>query len=260
MKRPLIFFRNDDVRNSLDESLVIITELFIKHKIPITHAVEPANVTRPVADWLLNLKKQHPGIIEIVQHGYDHSKKAVTTSGEFGGSRTYEEQYKDIADGIKLLDQYFGKYWFRAFTFPYGAYNYETLRALKDLNYNVVSTGYTHSLKRRVLNTAGTLLRKKFLVNKPINYFNEKIPGFGMLELPTSINLTKKMLDENNSIQKTFAELKEEFELKKSSFHLIGFLMHHRWWKGDDFKAMDELLAYLKKGNYSFTTMERLND
>jgi peptidoglycan/xylan/chitin deacetylase (PgdA/CDA1 family) len=260
MKHPVIFFRNDDVRDSLDESLVIITGLFVKHKIPISHAVEPANVTQPVANWLLKVKKQYPDIIEIVQHGYDHSKKAVTASGEFGGTRTYEDQYNDIAESIKLMHRYFGKCWFKAFTFPYGTYNYETLRALKDLNYNVVSTGYTHSLKRYFLNTAGTLLKKKFLINKPIHYFNEKIPGLGMLELPTSINMTKRTLDENNSIQKTFEELKKEFELKKSAFHLIGFLIHHRWWKEDDFKAMDELLAYLKKGNYSFTTMERLND
>jgi peptidoglycan/xylan/chitin deacetylase (PgdA/CDA1 family) len=260
MKQPVIFFRNDDVRDSLDESLVIITELFIKYKIPVSHAVEPANVTQPVVDWLLKLKKQYPDIIEIVQHGYDHSKKAVTTSGEFGGSRNYEEQYKEISDGKRLLDNYFGSHWFRAFTFPYGAYNYETLLALKKLDYHVVSTGYTHSLKRRVLNGVGTLLRRKFLINKPINYFNERIPGLGMLELPTSINLTKTTLDENNSVQKSFTELKEEFEFKKDSFQIIGFLMHHRWWKGDDYTAMEELLAYLKKGNYSFTTMEKLND
>jgi peptidoglycan/xylan/chitin deacetylase (PgdA/CDA1 family) len=260
MKQPVIFFRNDDVRNSLDESLIKITDIFIRHGIPISHAVEPANVTQQVVDWLLNKKKEYPGIIEIVQHGYDHSKKAITTSGEFGGSRNYEEQYKDIAEGKALLDKYFGTKWFPAFTFPYGAYNYETLRALKALGYNVVSTGYTHSLKRKILNGAGTMLRKKFLINKPINYFNEKIPGFGMLELPTSINLTKKTLDEDNSIQKTFSELKEEFEAKKNSFQLIGFLMHHRWWKDSDYAAMDELLAYLKNEKYTFTTMEKLND
>lgn len=260
MKKPIIFFRNDDVRDKLDESLQIITGLFIKYQIPISHAVEPANVTQPVVDWLLKMKQEHPDVIEIVQHGYDHVPKAVTISGEFGGSRSYESQLRDILKGKELMDRYFGSKWFPAFTFPYGAYNHDTLLAIKKAGYKVISTGYTHSLKRQILNGAGVILRKKFLINKPINYFNERIPKLGILELPTSINLTKKTLNENNSIQKTFEELKSEFETKQDKFNLVGFLMHHRWWKDQDYEAMESLLAYLKKGNHHFTTMEKIND
>lgn len=41
----IIFFRNDDVRSTLDESLVSLTDIFIRNGIPISHAVEPANIS-----------------------------------------------------------------------------------------------------------------------------------------------------------------------------------------------------------------------
>ena len=93
------FFRNDDVRGSLDGSLVRIQELFIKRGIPITHAVEPANITEDVVNWLLSVKDKHPNMVSIMQHGYDHSIKNIRQYGEFGGDRTYDEQYQDIGNG-----------------------------------------------------------------------------------------------------------------------------------------------------------------
>ena len=68
--QKLIFFRNDDVRGKLDNSLVKITEIFITNQVPICHAVEPANLTHEVINWLLDLKNSYPNLIEIVQHGW----------------------------------------------------------------------------------------------------------------------------------------------------------------------------------------------
>ena len=56
--KNFIFFRNDDVRDKLDQSLVSITELFIDNRVPISHAVEPANVSDEVIKWLIEMKKK----------------------------------------------------------------------------------------------------------------------------------------------------------------------------------------------------------
>ena len=80
-KETIIFFRNDDVRDVLDDSLIGLTELCLKHQVPIAHAVEPANVTPEVVDWLMATKKKHKRLIEIIQHGYDHSLNVTKMVG-----------------------------------------------------------------------------------------------------------------------------------------------------------------------------------
>ena len=83
----IFFFRNDDVRDNLDQSLIELTDIFIKNQIPITHAVEPANITQAVIDWLLEVKQSYPEIISIMQHGYDHTVKNKHKKGIRKGIR-----------------------------------------------------------------------------------------------------------------------------------------------------------------------------
>ena len=163
IKELTVFFRNDDVRNRLDNSLSQITDLFIKYNIPICHAVEPANVTQEVVDWLNYVKKMRPDLIEIIQHGFDHKIKNKSDRGEFGRKRTYNEQFHDIKLGQELMNKYFDNSWFEAFSFPYGIYNSNTLTILDKLNFKVISTGLNSGVKRRIFNEIGWLLNKKFL-------------------------------------------------------------------------------------------------
>ena len=84
-----VFFRNDDVRDKLDQILVDFTTLCIKNKMPIAHAVEPANVTQEVVDWLLETKKSHPHLIEIMQHGVRRVIRQTLTPDEIKSYRNY---------------------------------------------------------------------------------------------------------------------------------------------------------------------------
>ena len=68
--KKLIFLRNDDIRQTLDQTLIDLTMVCMEHKVPISHAVEPANVTTEVAEWLIGMKIKYPQLIEIIQHGY----------------------------------------------------------------------------------------------------------------------------------------------------------------------------------------------
>ena len=93
IEMSLVFFRNDDVRDSLDKSLIDLTSIFIGEDVPINHVVEPANVSPEVVAWIKEKKKEWPKLIEIGQHGFDHKLKAVKKilgkirKGEFGYGR-----------------------------------------------------------------------------------------------------------------------------------------------------------------------------
>ena len=192
MNKPFfIFFRNDDIRGVLDDSLVYLTESLLAANLCISHAVEPANVSKSVAKWLLELKKEYPKQIEIIQHGLDHTIKTKSVKGEFGGYRNYIDQYADIKRGSNIMSELFGDYWFRTFSFPFGTYNKETLLALNDLNYLVITTGVRWTFKRKILNSMGILLRKKHLMGKNIVYNTSIPPGYSFLEIPIVINNTK---------------------------------------------------------------------
>ena len=61
-----IFFRNDDVRSTLDQSLVKLTNIFIQEQVPINHVVEPANISEYVTlSWDYDGRILHPN--EVIQ-------------------------------------------------------------------------------------------------------------------------------------------------------------------------------------------------
>lgn len=254
---PILFFRNDDVRGTLDNALIQITELFVSHRATITHAVEPANVSREVADWLLQMKSHYPNFVEIIQHGLDHNVKTNIKRGEFGGDRSYNDQLKDVRAGKDLMNKYFADQWFPAFSFPFGVYNKATLEAIQSEGYKLITTGVGHSFKRQILNIGGRIFRKKFIYDIPINYYMKLIPGYSLVEIPISINITKKQIDVNQAIQKSHIDIIAEIQ-SKSKVGTIGILMHHRWLSKHDVEELNYLLLDLKQQAYSFTNIENI--
>ena len=67
------FLRDDDIRSPLDNNLIKLLELLIQLNIPISLAVEPANIDNQMSEWLLNQKERYPHLIEIIQHRYNHN-------------------------------------------------------------------------------------------------------------------------------------------------------------------------------------------
>ena len=54
---PVFYLRNDDI-NILDEELINVSRRCTDENVPITHAVEPANVTDDAVAWLLKEKQK----------------------------------------------------------------------------------------------------------------------------------------------------------------------------------------------------------
>lgn len=252
--KAVIFFRNDDVRNKLDNELIRLTELCIKHKVPISHAVEPANVTREVIDWLISIKKLHPALVEIIQHGYNHNLQNPSMKMEFGGNRDYDDQFADLKKGKDLMDSYFGNLWSHVFSFPYGTYNQHTLKAVDQLGYKAISSKIQFMLKIRLKNFTGKLLGKDTLLGKKINYHPDKRNGYNFREISVSANLIKKYTGPSEADHYTLDEISEQISLAQKHSGIIGVLFHHRF-HTRHFELIENLILKLKNQGFGFSTI-----
>lgn len=255
----IMFFRNDDVRGRVDESLERITQLFIDRGIPIVMAVEPGNVSAPVAGWLLKKQDEHPGIIEIMQHGYDHTIKNKYRKGEFGGQRGYDEQRREIEAGMKLMHRFFGERWFWAFNFPFGPYNGPAIRALDDLGFKVFNSHYNPRLSRRAFYVVGRLLRRGRLLGRHVSWHLNRYPGTNLLEVDVSISFIRRYIDENTSCEfESLSRLIAETECCRR-LPVVGVLLHHRYHATEDsIELVARYLDWAKAAGYRFCTLEQV--
>lgn len=267
MQSKIIFFRNDDVRNKLDDSLQSITSLFIYHKISICHAVEPANVSTEVINWLISEKEKHPDIIEIIQHGYKHKLnykyyfRGKYRKGEFGGSRGYDEQYDEINRGKNLMEEYFGKKWFTAFSFPYGGKNEAAIRALANSGYKVLNDSVGISKNHKIIYITAHLLRKNFLFGKNISWHLKKRPEGKLFDISASFGPIKTFYDEDVNCEfYSLEEMKQMTQKHLNNLKVVGIVLHHRYHNTEDkLKLLNEYLIWLKgKGSVVFLTQEQI--
>jgi peptidoglycan/xylan/chitin deacetylase (PgdA/CDA1 family) len=255
-----IFFRNDDVRDKLDNSLIEITNLFIKYEIPITHAVEPANISKDVAEWLKKIKNKNPQLIFIMQHGYDHTIKNKIKKGEFGGQRNYQEQYDDIKRGKELMDKWFGDLWFPAFNFPYAPYNPAAIKAVNDCRYKVLNSHFNSDISRKVFYMIGHILKKGYLFNHHISWNLNYYPNTNLFEIDMNTSFIKKYYNEEYDCEMlTMRELMHEIN-KYIKYKTIGVLLHHRYHNTrEKIKLVDEYLKWCRTNtNFEFSSIEEI--
>lgn len=263
--KTCIFLRNDDVRGPLDSSLMYLTEKCIENSLPITHAVEPANVTPKVVDWLLCMKRDYPKLVEIIQHGFDHSLEYTRHSyghlykGEFGGDQTYSYQKRKIEEGMNTMDDLFGDNWFRGFTFPFGARNEKSIRVLIDLGFLVVNGGVGTGIKRLIFDKLGRALNRELLFGKKVSWNLKHRNGSQLMQIDVSISVITKYI--NNGQEALFLS-KEEFSNKVESLlgkiPNIGILFHHRFHDTPDkLLLIDQYIDVLKHlSDVQFMTQE----
>ena len=255
----IMFFRNDDVRSTLDNSLIAVTDLFIKHGIPITHAVEPANLTPEVIHWLLKIKESNPHIVEIMQHGYDHTIKNKQRKGEFGGQRSYQEQFADISAGKELMNKHFGDKWFECFNFPYAPYNPAAIQAVNDLGFKVFNSHCGIKFSRKLFYFVGHLLKKGYFLDHHVSWNLHKYPGTNLFELDMSFGfITKYLNEQTDSVIRSLDNMIETTHAY-SKMKTIGVLLHHRYHDTNEkIKLVDDYLTWCKTQDFKFSTMENV--
>ncbi len=259
-----IFFRNDDVRSTLDKSLVDLTDIFIQEKVPINHVVEPANISPEVVTWIKGLKKEYPDLIEIGQHGYDHKLKAVkkilgkVRKGEFGYGRSYKEQFNEIKKGKEIMDQLFMNDWISLFTFPFGGKNMAAIKAVNDCGYKIMNDHHKLDKNHQLFYFVGRLLRRNFLLERPVSYNLEKRPRTNLFNININISLIKKYInDDTDCVMYSLEELKE-LTLMYIHERTIGIVLHHRYHNTKEkMQLVADYIHWLKSlDNIKFATQE----
>lgn len=255
--KKIIFFRNDDVRNKLDDSLIRITNIFIENNIPITHAVEPANVTPAVVKWLIKTKEEFPNYIDIMQHGYDHINKINNPKrkGEFGGKRGYQEQFNDISKGKQLMDKYFGDLWLPVLNFPHGTYNYDAMRALNDVGFLIINSSFNQHWTRQLFYFVAHILRRNFFLGYRVPYNLRKRPKMNLFEIDNSVSFIKKYYSLTDC---DFYSLEELINITNNyiKFKVVGVLFHHRYHKNEHhFSLIENYLNWVNENDFEILSM-----
>jgi len=224
----IFYFRNDDV-NVLDDPLVLVTRCCTKENVPITHAVEPANVTDEAIEWLINEHEKRPRLIEIMQHGYDHVER---DKGEFGGRRPFAEQYADLQRGRDILVNKFGNTFLPCLNYPFGPYNQHSMQAADKIGYRIVCSHFNYRLSRRIMYAVGHTLRKGQLLARHVSYHLDFYPGTRLFCVDMAVSFIARYLGPHGSCDCIFYDLETLLnKIRNFTRHtpVVGVLLHHRF-------------------------------
>jgi len=134
-----VIFRDDDASEIIPELQQLI-DIFQSVQIPLHLAAIPARLSKETASCLLDQKHTNNAPIEIGQHGYSHTNHAASGDYEFGPSRSYPQQYDDILNGRKRMQQLFGDDFQPVFTPPFHGFDENTLRCVQELDFEIFSS------------------------------------------------------------------------------------------------------------------------
>ncbi len=244
-----VLFRNDDV-NALTPELKNVTRVLVERGICITHTVEPGNVTPECVAWLKQEKQKHPGLLEIVQHGWNHAKHA---RGEFGDGRGYEQQYDDLRRGKQRLIEIFGADFFNMITIPFGVFNQDTVRAADALGYDVFCVHYNYRLSRRLFYKLGHLLGKGQILGRGVSNHLRNYPGTRMFEIDSAISFIKRYHDDYGTgcDFETREEMLRHFDEFQKHIPVIVILLHHRYHNAPEkIRLVEEVVDALRERPY----------
>lgn len=226
-----VFLRNDDVFEA-DKNFILLNKIFIKRKIPVHHAIIPKKLSKSSVNKLIELKLQHPELIEYGQHGYSHKNYGnKKIKFEFLG-RTYKQQKSDIENGKKTMEQLLGQHFIPVFSPPYHKYNEDTLRILDELNFRIFSADR----------------ETKFNMN-----------NYKFSFIPVSLSFNIPIANINKFTTNLSASMKQ-FRLLKQNIPFVGIYLHHDMLDVQDFKNLMLFIKYLIKEDVDFCKLSDLGD
>lgn len=128
--KRIVIINMDDIQEDWLENIAVkLMELHVSKKIPVVVGVLPYLLDMPGGTLKSHLKNfYNEPMIEIAQHGYDHS--------EYLGEMSYEEQKNTIERGLKILLSLGIQP--NTFVPPFGSADSTTLKALSELGFHTI--------------------------------------------------------------------------------------------------------------------------
>ncbi len=256
-----VFIRNDDVGANHDpctnknacktvpESLKNMTEICAQNNVPITLGVVPNMLNDQHIKWIKGVMKTYPDIVEICQHGYTHEDHGCK---EFGSCRTHEQQLSDIEKGMKLMDEKLG-FISKTFIPPNNRYTPDTLSALKQLRFEIISAKYRkkgiHGAINKISDTIGTNGLLGLPASKHMQSRN------GIKEISISIDFSSSYDPVKNKTAEQIINELESYENEK----VVGIMFHHWTFENNDLKIFQSIIEQLKLAGYKFKKLEEIS-
>jgi peptidoglycan/xylan/chitin deacetylase (PgdA/CDA1 family) len=211
-----VFFRDDDADDNRP-NLHRLLDLFLECFAPISLAVIPGTLTGSGAELLGRLHNQAPQLVELIQHGWVHINHELEgRKCEFGPSRVYACQLEDIERGRDTLNAAFGNRWHKAFTPPWNRCTGDTLRALDELGFTVLS--------RDVSETSGA--------------------GRRFCEIPVTFDI---FTWKKGVTLKSESDIAAGIAAQVRAGNRIGILLHHKVMTADAFRLVASLLKEFRR-------------
>lgn len=221
MLKKIIYIRDDDVFK-LDEQFLTFFTFCREKNIPIVYGVIPKLANKALVDFLNREKSRKPHLLDIVQHGLNHTNYSHSSLDkyEFGHSRTYYQQKKDITKGYQIMKRLFKTNFTKAFIPPYHGYDQNTLKVINNSSFSIFSAG------------KNVIIKNKYFKDYPAEF------SLNIYEGKTG----KPMIPKASIIIKNFL-----FHLQKRQKKL-GIVFHHSSISdSNSFKEVKLFLIYLKK-------------
>jgi predicted glycosyltransferase len=211
-----VFLRNDDGDKD-EDSLRQLFDITLSRQVPLHVAVIPKSLTNAGVRLLRDVKHAQPDLLELGQHGFQHlNHESEGRKCEFGASRTFEEQFNDIANGKKILEETLQEYFAPIFTPPWNRCTKDTLKAVEQLDFEILS--------RDNSNPPATAYRFQE-ISTTLDFFTWK----------------------DGAKMKQPQDLTEELLKQLTTHRPVGLLLHHKVMNAEAFSFLDELLAELKR-------------
>jgi hypothetical protein len=134
-----VFFRDDDASDDRP-ALRQLLGLFESRMVPVNLEVIPGLLSAAGTGLLREAVAAHPGLIGLNQHGWRHENHEVAgRKCEFGPSRSFDEQCRDISAGRQRMEEAFGDRFFPVFTPPWNRCTVTTHQVLLRLGFAAIS-------------------------------------------------------------------------------------------------------------------------
>lgn len=211
-----IFLRDDDIDDD-EETLRELLDISLARGVPVNLEIIPNGLTEAGMRLIADHKRFTPDLVELDQHGWQHvNHEREGRKCEFGPSRSYAQQYDDIAQGKALLETTFAELFTPVFTPPWNRYTADTLRVLHELGFAGFSALYKDG----------------------------PVSGYDFQDLSVTLDL---YCWKGGAAMKAPALLVADLIQQIGGGAPIGLLLHHKVMDADAFAFLDGLLAELRR-------------
>lgn len=222
-----LFLRDDDV-GAWTPALATFIEIFRSRQLPVSYQIIPALLTDDCAARLKALHGEEPDLFGFGQHGLEHGMTigGRRLSWEFGGERDYATQLRVIRQGREVLERMLGDAFDgTVFTPPRHRFNADTVRALAESGFEVLSAASYRDTPRRVVYRVARTLGLGFIGNRGITWHPDWRPEARIREISIAV-----AVDDGAPRPRRASDVLAEIAMASRFPGPVGLMFHHQAW------------------------------